>query len=359
MKLETESSKLSKKPRFLLKHVGNMGDFVFFVPPVLETLKKKYPDCHITLVTTWGWKDKNKGWGLRNQSGFCISLAMTNPHIDELVHWHDSKLALDGSICIEEGRHFPTWNARYYQQQKASGDYDGAFELDVGIKPTDNPLQRMYDIIGLPDESYSDYKIYLTDDDRAVAQEVMADVLRPRIVLLEAMNGRTTREWNMTAVPQLLERLTAQYGVPPIWFGGRHVPEREGTPLTLRQNIATLELCDVAIGPPSGPLHFAAAVGLPTLTLYCDHQYNRAAPAYFLNQHIDNPEKNHRTLWGPNPSALQQMKTSAAPAELTPSERAHQGWQNWQLPGHQSTKSCLGAITPDEIMTALSDMLPS
>jgi hypothetical protein len=82
--------------RFLIRHLGNMGDLVFFIPPVLETLKKKYPDCHITFVTAWGYKQKgwkltlaetNKKrrvarkaeWGQRNQGGFSIALMMTNP----------------------------------------------------------------------------------------------------------------------------------------------------------------------------------------------------------------------------------------------------------------------------------------
>ena len=351
--------------RFLLKHVGNMGDFVFFVPPVLETLKKTYPDCHITLVTAWGWKEKKRGftlskveeWGKRNQGGFCISLAMTNPHIDQLIHWHDTKLSLEGELCMEEGQSFPTWNADYYAQQKASGEYDDIFELDFGIAATDNPLERMYAAIGLPDESFSNYRLYFTEHDRAVAQAVMDDVPRPRMVLLEAMDGRTTREWNSEAVPELVRRITETYRVSPIWFGGRHVPEYNGHSLTLRQNIATLEQCDVAIGPLSGPLHFAAAAGLPTLTLYCDHLYHRAAPAYFLNPFIDDPARYHRTLWGPNPGQLQQTKAAAVPAELTPVEHARQGWHNWLRPGRQATKSCLAALTPDEIMTVLGDMV--
>src|SRR5689334_22073246 len=132
----------------LVKHVGNMGDMIFFVPPVLASLKKHYPQCHITFVPAWGLKDKKGRWGKRNQGGFCIELMMTNPHIDQLVHYHATALALDGSICVEEGQHFPTWNKEYYERQKYSGGYDAVYELDFGIGTEDNPMERMYQAVG-------------------------------------------------------------------------------------------------------------------------------------------------------------------------------------------------------------------
>src|SRR3989344_7091066 len=107
--------------RFLVRHVGNMGDLTFFIPPVLATLKKVYPGCHITFMTAWGFKDTRGRWGKRNQDGFCIALMLSSPHIDQLIHYHDSALALDGSLCREEGRRIPTWSKTYYEQQKRDG----------------------------------------------------------------------------------------------------------------------------------------------------------------------------------------------------------------------------------------------
>src|SRR5688572_18986093 len=114
--------------RFLLRHLGNLGDMTFFVPPVLESLKKHYPGCHITFITSWGVKDRRGRWGKRNQGGHSLHLLITKPHIDQLVHWHDTALSLEGTICHEDGRSFPTWSRDYYEEQKASGKYDGVFE---------------------------------------------------------------------------------------------------------------------------------------------------------------------------------------------------------------------------------------
>jgi len=330
---------------------------VFFVPSILELLKNNNPGCHITFVTSWGFKDKYGRWGKRNQGGFCISLMMTNPHIDELVHFHSTKTSLIGSICIEEGVAFPTWSAKYYEEQKKSGGFDAVYELDIGITQDANPMQQIYEHIGMPNETYTDYKLYLTDHDKEVARSVMQQFPHPRIVMLESIEGRTTRGWDPVKVQQLETAIRKTYGASPIWFGGRHIHEYEGRLLTLRENIATLIFCDVGIGVLSGPLHFAAAVGLPTLTLFCDQPLHRAAPAFFLNTYITDDQKKHRTIIGPTGGTMGFLKEGSTQINLTPKEWATQGYKDWNIPGRQSTKSCLSVITVDEVMTALEDMV--
>lgn len=358
--------------KILIKHVGNMGDLVFILPPVLETLKKKYPNAHLTLITAWGykkstpylsWKKGNKlslprvafktTWGERNQGGFGIHLMMTNPHIDQLIHYHSTKTSLTGAICHEDGKSFPTWSDSYYREQKKSGVYDAVHELDFGLDIEDNPIQKMYERIGMPEETYSKYQIYLTDNDHAVARAVMKTTPKPRIVLLETLTGSSTRNWDAAKAKDLAGNIAKSYDHDPIWFGSKYTPEYEGKPLTLRQNIALLTQCDVAIGVLSGPLHFAAAVGLPTITLYCDQPLHRAAPAYFLNAY----HQAHRTILGPSPHPFQFLKYNKQIPGLTPRELREQGFTSWQKPGRQSTKSCLAVITVDEIMTVLHDML--
>lgn len=343
--------------KFLIRHLGNMGDHIFFIPPVLATLKRVYPGCHITLVTAWGYKDNKNRWGLRNQGGFCLHLMMTNPHVDQLIHWHDIKLSLEATICKEDGQRFPTWSKTYYEQQKVSRNYDGIYELDFGLMYTDNPVQRMYEAIGLPEETYSDYKIYFTENDHAIAQSVMGRTLQPRIIFLEGLESESTRGWDPEKISQLKRAIHKKYQVEPIWFGSRHVPEFEGRPLSLRENIATLALSDVGIGVMSGPMHFAAAAGLPTLALYADQPLHRVAPACFLNQYISKPKKYHRTLLGPDQRPYTLLKSNQPDRNLTPAEAIEQKFQSWQHPGRQSTKTGLAAITVDEVMLVLNDML--
>ncbi len=344
--------------RILVRHLGNMGDMIFFIPPVLAALKRLYPHSHITFVTAWGFKDKKGRWGKRNQGGFSLHLMMTNPHLDRLIHYHDTKTSLAGKICREDGKNFATWSRYYYEQQKSSGKYDAVLELDFGLKPEDNPIQRMYEVMGLPAETYSRYKIYFKEGDLKIAAGVMKDAPRPRIALLEGLEVTTTRGWDPGKVPVLERKIEDRYGVKPLWFGGKYAPWHRGRPLTLRENIATLTFCDVGIGVLSGPLHFAAAAGLPTLTLYCDHPLHRAAPAFFLNKYISGFARKHRTLLGPSSRPWQLLKYERVPAVLTPAEATDQRFQHWTKPGRQSTKSPLAVLTVDEVMTVLKDMLP-
>ncbi len=334
-----------------------MGDLVFFVPPILETLKKKYPDCHITFVTAWGFKDKKGRWGNRNQGGFCISLMMTNPHIDQLVHFHETKTSLKGALCIEEGVSFPTWSRAYYEKQKDSDAYDEVFELDIGILQDENPMEHLYKHIKMPEETNTNYKLYLTDKDIVVAKSVMEKFPYPRIVLLESIEGRTTRGWDPDKLPVLEKEIEKVYGHLPIWFGAKYIHEYEGRPLTLRENIATLSFCDIAIGVLCGPLHFAAAVGLPTVTLICDQPLHRATPAHFLNPYITDEQKMHRTLLGPTGPVLGFLKEGSTKINLTEAEWKKQKYVNWVNPGRQATKSCLSVIAVDEVMTVLRDVV--
>lgn len=343
--------------RFLVKHVGNMGDMVFFVPPILETLKKKYPNSEITFVTAWGFKNKYGKWGKRNQGGFCISLMMTNPHIDHLIHFHSTALSLDKKVCVEEGTAFSTWSTAYYEDQKNNGSWDGVFELDVGIAQDENPMKHLYKDIGMEDDYYTNYALYFSEDDVRVAKHVMDQFPSPRIVLLEGIEGSTTRGWDPAKITVLEHMVNKKYGAYPIWFGGKFAREFEGRSLTLRENIATLKYCDVGIGLLSGPLHFAAAAGLPTLTLFCDQPLHRAAPAYFLNEYIQDRKKLHRTLLGPNGPEFGFLKEGSTKIGLTPQEWEDQKYVNWSKPGKQSTKSCLAVITPTEVMAVLEDMV--
>lgn len=353
--------------KFLIRHLGNMGDAVFFLPPILAAIKEEYPDCHITLVTAWGYKERRRRllipwqkydfWGSRNQSGFSLHLFLTNPHVDQLIHWHDTTTDLSGSLCQEDGHKIPTWSAKYYGQQKSSGTFDEVFELDMGITHTENPLKKLFAAIKLPHRYRGDYKLYFTDKDQAVAKEVMDNYPSPRIVLLEGIEGATTRGWDAGKVKQLASEIEAAYGTPPLWFGSKHTRTYQGRALTLRENIATLLYCDAAIGVLSGPMHFAAATGVPTITLMADQPLHRAAPAYFLNQSITNPAKRHRTLLGPTNAQPEFLKHDQPSRNLTPNEAARQGHGSWLEPGRQATKTPLAAITVNEVMLVLADIL--
>jgi len=225
------------------------------------------------------------------------------------------------------------------------------------VDADDNPITRMYQTIGLPNETFSNYQIYLTEQDKEIGRAVIDQAPHPRIVLLEGLEGKTTRGWDPGKIPGLEHAIKKTYDVAPIWFGGKYTPDYQGRPLSLRENIASLTFCNVGIGVMSGPIHFAAAVGLPTLTLFGDQLLHRLAPAYFLNPYITNSSQQHRTLLGPTGHQIRLLKGETPSLNLTPREVKRQGFKSWNEPGKQSTKSCQSVITIDEIMLVLTEML--
>lgn len=121
---------------------GKYGRSCVFCTAQFQTIKKKYPESHITFVTAWGFKDKYGVWGKRNQGGFSISLMMTNPHIDTLVHFHDNVTDLNGALCREGGVIIPrTWSRQYYEKQKSSQSMTANFlgSLILGFFKTKIP----------------------------------------------------------------------------------------------------------------------------------------------------------------------------------------------------------------------------
>lgn len=341
--------------RILLKHVGNLGDHLFLVGALLEGIANAWPDAEVTLATAWGYKDHRGHWGKRNQDGYCIALMKENPHIDHLVHWSDFACALDGRICVEEGRRLPTWNRSLFDLRR--GDYDLAVELEFGLEIEDNPLERMAAAVGLPDVPLGPYPFYGTPEDWAVGKTVAERFPRPRVALLEGLDGTTMRGWDPQKARLLEERLAGNLGVPPLPWGGRFVPLHRGRPLTLRENIAFLGHCNLAIGVLGAPLHFAAAAGIPTICLYGAQPYARAAPGFFLNAAIADPSRRHATIFGPTCDEPCLLKRTIPCKNLRGGDRTTTGFENWQRPGRQSDKSCLAVIPVETVFAAAVNTL--
>ncbi|TSC63494.1 MAG: hypothetical protein G01um1014106_482, partial [Parcubacteria group bacterium Gr01-1014_106] len=282
--------------RVLLKHVGNMGDHLFLVGALLEGIARTWPDAEVTLVTAWGYKDQHGRWGKRNQDGYCIALMKENPHVDQLVHWSDHDCALDGSICVEDGKVFPTWNRAHFH--RVAPDYDVVAELEFGLVTEENPLERIAAAVGLSHLQIGPYPFYGSPRDFEIGEEIASHFPRPRVVFLEGLNSTTMRGWDPGKVPVLTRRFV-DAGITPIWWGAAHAPMVHGRRAQLRENIAFLKHCDIAIGVLGAPMHFATAVGTQTICLYGAQSYARAAPGFFVNPSIADRTRHHLTIFGP------------------------------------------------------------
>lgn len=340
--------------RVLLKHVGNMGDHLFLVGALLEGLARVWPHAEVTLVTAWGYRDRRGRWGKRNQDGFCITLMKENPHIDQLVHWSDVGRSLDARICVEEQQRFPTWDRIHFDHVR--GEYDIVVELEFGLGIEENPLERMAAAAGVPHLSIGPYPFYATPADWEVGSARAAEHPRPRVALLEGLNGSSMRGWDPAKAVVLEQRLRAM-GLHPFWWGAQYAPLVQGRRLTLRENVAFLGSCDLAIGVMGAPMHFAAAAGVQTLCLYGAQPYQRAAPGYVFNPVVPDAAREHITIFGPTCDAPCFLKRAIPCKNIHGADRATTGFESWQNPGRQTDKSCVAAIPVDTVTAAVHDIL--
>lgn len=341
--------------RVLLKHVGNMGDHFFLVGGLLEGMARAWPTAEVTLVAAWGYKDAHGRWGKRNQDGYCISLMKENPHIHRLVHWSDGLSSLDARVCLEEGQRFPTWSRGVFNQERRA--YDRVTELEFGLGCEDNPLERMAAAVGLPHVSLGPYPFYGTTEDWAVGAAVASRYPHPRVALLEGLSSVTMRGWDPTKSCLLEKRLAAALGTTPIWWGAPFTPLYRGRRLTLRENIAFLGHCDLALGVLGAPLHFAAAAGTQTICLYGAQSYARAAPGFSWNATMRDAARHHVTIFGPTCDAPCLLKRELPCKNLVGDARLNTGFEDWRNPGRQPDKSCVAVIPVETVLAAALDAL--
>ncbi|TSC72500.1 MAG: hypothetical protein G01um101438_584 [Parcubacteria group bacterium Gr01-1014_38] len=346
---------MSRTPsRILLKHVGNLGDHLFLVGALLEGVARVWPHATVTLVTAWGYKDRQGRWGKRNQDGYGIALMKENPHVDHLVHWSDALCSPEGRICVEEGKRFPTWNRAYFEHVKPT--YDIVAELEFGLQIEENPLERIAAAAGLPYVSIGPYPFYGSPQDGDVGRQVADRFPRPRVVFLEGLNSTTMRGWDPRKVTALAQRFR-DVGVTPLWWGASFTPLFRGRKLTLRENIALLGQCDLAIGVLGAPMHFAAAAGVQTLCLYGAQFYARAAPGFFFNQTIPDSRRHHSTVFGPTCDEPCALKRVLPCKNLTGEARITTGFRSWQAPGRQHDKSCIATIAAETVFATAAEAL--
>ncbi|MCL5030739.1 MAG: hypothetical protein M1480_17140 [Bacteroidetes bacterium] len=363
--------------KILLKHVGGIGDFVFFVPPLIESLKKKYPHSSIDVLTTCSIRRKMKIglscrwpfikrkhlriWGEPESSGsgYCIDLIITNPFVDKVINFHSSKKDLDGNFLKGygyESHNIQTWNKNYLNKVLKKNIYDKFLDIDsVAINRFCNPLRILFGKLGEHDAYYSNYKIYTSQYDKNKIDKIIRNFPRPRILLCEGIDSLAMRAWTNEKVASLSLMIQKKYSVNPIWFGKNNIPVVDGKPLTIREHAEFARRCDVAIGNANGPLHLAASVGVPTILLLSLLSFERVAPEYHLNPYITNYRSCHMTIHAPECDKHCGLKPEEPCDQFGSND--DKSWISSDNPGQQSTKSCAAAIGVETVFDTLVSVL--
>jgi lipopolysaccharide heptosyltransferase II len=126
-------------------------------------------------------------------------------------------------------------------------------------------------------------RLWLSDDDRAKALEILGDIHRPLVAIHPGCGAKgAPREWFPEYYGLLADRLVEEQGATIVITGGAsekalveqvadmmmHPPLTLAGGLSVTQFAAVLEQCDLLICGNTGAMHIAAAVGTPTVALH-------------------------------------------------------------------------------------------
>ena len=151
-------------------------------------------------------------------------------------------------------------------RKRRPGRHEGDYALDllraIGIEPRDTAPE-----------------IVLTAGERRLAAHRRGewDAADRRLVGLHATSGRSAPNWTPAAWAELARLLAAEPSLRVVLTDTELPPELEGIAGTvapnrrapLRSALVNLAALDLLVSASTGPMHLAAAVGVPTLSLFC------------------------------------------------------------------------------------------
>lgn len=213
---------------------------------------------------------------------------------------------LTRAVPVVHGLHAADENLRLVEALAAADDPRGRGAGTVRQRAsTAEPLSRvaLAGTGGTPGASRSPdatgLEFHPTAADRARAQNLLGPPSGRRLVAIQAGAGAPVKLWPVERLAAVGRALVARFGVRLVIVGGaaekglvEHVVREVGGDAiqlagvtTLGELGAVLERCALAVGPDSGPLHLAVAVGTPTVHLYGPADPKRFGPYGSAERH--------------------------------------------------------------------------
>jgi lipopolysaccharide heptosyltransferase I len=276
--------------RILIIKPSALGDVVHTLP-VLNLLRRRWPAAHLAWVV----------------GGAFASLLEGHPQLDEVIRferrrfgrgWRDPgaavglfqfmrslrrgefDLVLDLQGLLRSG--WMTMRTRAPVRVGFSNARELAHLFYTHRVPNDSPDQHAVDrYLELCDSigcgrAPVEFRFHVTDEDRQHVAELIGED-RPYAVLLPGTNWPTKR-WPVEHFAELVGPLRQRFGLEAVVAGGPDVAEIAaqipratnlvGRTSNLRQLVALLDQADLVIANDSGPMHIAAALGRPLVTMF-------------------------------------------------------------------------------------------
>jgi ADP-heptose:LPS heptosyltransferase len=231
----------------VIRKVGGIGD-VLMVTPALRQLKRDYPDIHLTYALDMHTTGNNVYYE-----------SMKNcPFVDQLVdarfvkHGEYDAVVDVSAVCI-----------RYERSELPPVNRVDLFSKAMGLR-----------IVG---DKRSWYQVEASEATWAKAQVASYRSSGKKIVVLHTASMEGKRCWPIDKYIEMIdeakeEQLAVQFVILDFnskygdW--GAHDNCVDFSRTTIREMAALIQEADVFIGPDSGPMHIAGAVGTQSLVLF-------------------------------------------------------------------------------------------
>jgi ADP-heptose:LPS heptosyltransferase len=229
----------------VIRSLGGIGDVLMTLPAV-ETIKHRYPDCHITYAC-----DRHSGGG-----DIYYQLIKNVPFIDEIIDArHVDRSRYDGvvditSVCI---RHENSSSVRLNR-------------IDIFTRACG--FQRAFNSIPF-------YKVELVE--KLFAATVVQPLHGKKLIFLHTASNDPKRCWPVRRYDELIilakeQRPDIQFLVSDSNEVLRNKEQYENVTVVtnpdIRKLAAVIDACDVFVGPDSGPMHIAGALDKRSLCLF-------------------------------------------------------------------------------------------
>ncbi len=302
----TPAGALPARPRLLLVRPDHLGDLLLTLPAIAG-LRAALPDAHLTLLGGPWSAGVLRGYPHLDAVETCPfpgfdrrpSAERANPY--RLLLSTARRLRrerFDAALVFRPDAWWAAWLCQVAMIPRRHGfqvPEVGPF-LTSAVPPvphehqTDEARRLAAAAIGRPVPA-GDCRVYPSRADEQRATEVFAATRRARAIAVHAGSGAPVKRWDDAACVQAADALARDLGAEILYTAGpaeqalaarlagwSREPARVVAGLAPLELAAVLARCALALGPDSGVLHLAAAVGTPTVRLYGPADARRFGP---------------------------------------------------------------------------------
>ena len=289
--------------RILLIRLSSLGDIVL-TTPAIRAVRGHFPDAHIAML-------------VGKQSA---EVLQANPHLDEIITF--DRVAKDKdtgemlriarvlresrfTLAIDLQRKFRTALLMYLGGVAERVGKGRLCTLSVPEQGNKHATAHYFDLLHAVDIPAVDQRLemFLVESERAEASQRFdtAGVSQTGLkVGFFPGAGWKLREWMPERFASIGDRLVQHFSAEVLIFGGEKESElvhsvanlmsAPAVPfagnLQVRELAACIEKCDLFLTNDTGPMHIAAAVGTPTVSLFGPGNHIRFQPLGELHQII-------------------------------------------------------------------------